>query len=126
MRKNYVSECAHDPVEQVRGEMGRGDYFDVVANSLDEAKYARLDDDYHESVELHDSNRTDVRIVCRKCFLSTGWMKVDAPGMPAGIGLPAVRAKWDEMSGYDAEEWTALQRKTAKRVGPIAKFGGAR
>lgn len=116
-------KCEHDPVEQVRGKMGAGDYFDAVTNSLDEAKFARLTEDYHEAVELDDSNRTDVRVLCRKCFLSTGWMKVDAPGMPPGIGLPAVRARWDEIKQYDAEQWGVIQR--SKGVKPqMLNFGG--
>jgi len=115
-------KCEHDAVEQVRKEMGHGDYFDVVTNSLDEAKHARLSDDYHEYVELDPTNETDMRIVCRKCFLSTGWMKVDAPGMPAGVGIPAMRAKWDDIKPYDVEEWNAIQR--SRGVKPkIVNFG---
>lgn len=92
-----MAKCEHAAVEQVRGKMGVGDYFDVVAHSQADVWNARANDDYHELVELDDANRTDMRIICSKCFQSTGWMKVDAPNMPAGIGIPAVRAKWDEI-----------------------------
>jgi hypothetical protein len=112
-------KCLHEGVEQVRGEMGHGDYFDVVVNSLDEPRNARLSDDYYRDVELHDANRTDQRIVCRKCFLSTGWMRVDAPGMPPGVGIPALRVKWDEIKQYDAEEWYAMQRASGARTKTI-------
>lgn len=103
--------CEHEAVEQVRGEMGEGDYFDAVTNSLDEPKLARLPQDYHNYVELDDSNRTDFRIVCRKCFLSTGWMKADAPGMP-GVGKDFARKKWDEIKKFDAEGYSVFQRQT--------------
>jgi hypothetical protein len=118
-----MSKCQHDAVEQVRGKMGPGDYFDAIANSLDSHKNDRLDDNYHENVELYDgdpkkpeeSNKTDMRIICKKCFLSTGWMKVDAPNMPAGVGVPAVQAKWSDIKQYDADEWNAHLRTSGVR-----------
>lgn len=110
-----MPKCDHQAVEQVRKDMKVGDYFDAITNSLDEPKYARLGENYHEMVELTDENATDMRIVCRNCFLSTGWMKVDVKGMPPGIGIPVVHAKWDEVRQHDVEEWSAVQRSRAVR-----------
>lgn len=106
--------CDHEPVEQIRGKMAKGDYFDAIANSMDEPKLARLSEDYHLEVDLNDDNRTDFRIICGKCFLSTGWMKADAPGMPGAL-MHVGREKWKEMSKFSVEEWNAEQRKSAVR-----------
>lgn len=110
-----MPKCEHEPVEQVRGEMGPGDYFDVIENrrillSLTEEEV----DDFHNRVELDDTNRTDHRIICRKCHHTTGWMKADAAGVP-GVLKEHNRKRWAEMAQYDVEDWNWLQRKNAPR-----------
>jgi len=114
--------CEHDPIEQIRGQMGQGDYFDAVTNSLDEAKHARLTDNYHLDVYVDDDNRSDRRIICRKCFLSTGWMKIDFVGAPAGIGIPGLAAKWSEIKHHDPESYNALLRASGRKT-TLANFG---
>lgn len=106
--------CDHEPIEQIRGNMADGDYFDAVTNSLDEALFRRLPSDYHNYVELDDSNRDDIRIICRKCFLQTGWMKFSAPNVPLDIALAAaqasVRKKWDAIKHHNPETYNAELR----------------
>lgn len=92
--------CKHDTVVQVRGQMGEGDYFDVLKNDEMESFLSRVPRDYHSHVHLDDENRTDLRIICRKCHLTTGWNKADAPGMP-GVGLDFAKRKWDAMIRKD-------------------------
>ena len=99
MNAESESKCQHDPVQQVRGEMGKGDYFDVIEADKQEAFVSRLKDpqNYHTQVELHDDNRSDIRIICRKCHRTTGWNKADAPGMP-GVGVDFVKRRWAEIA----------------------------
>jgi hypothetical protein len=102
MNGEIESKCQHDPVQQVRGEMGKGDYFDVMAADADHAKVERFTykhpgADYSDHVELDDGNKTDIRIICRKCHLTTGWNKADAPGMP-GVGVDFVKRRWVELT----------------------------
>jgi hypothetical protein len=118
-----MSKCEHDTVEQVRGKMGLGDYFDVIAHGQDEPVLARPPENYHEYVEINENNRTDVRIICKKCYMSTGWMRAQVPGMPEDIGIPAIRQKWAEMSQYTIEEYNAIVRQNAKKC-TLAKIGG--
>lgn len=87
-------DCA--PVEQIRGEMGAGDYFDVLENDKMEAFVNRLPPDYHEHVEIDETNSGDIRIICRKCHRTTGWNKADAPGMP-GAGRDYQDRIWKRM-----------------------------
>lgn len=99
-----------NPVEQIRGKVGAGDYHDVIAANggrlggvAEPAKYGKpadpskwvdgQDDGHH--VEVDDSNRDDYRIVCTICGRATGWNKQDAPGMP-GVGKDFTQKKWDE------------------------------
>lgn len=116
-----MPKCEHEPVEQIRGEMGAGDYFDVLTRNLDAAKIDRVPDDYHDFVDLHNDNCNDFRIICRKCFLTTGWGKADVPGMP-GVGIDFLRKRWREISQYSLEEWEALERSRAAKVKPIRQF----
>jgi hypothetical protein len=115
--------CEHDPVEQTRGRMGHGDYFDVMTNALDDTKLARPSEDFWQDIEIDDSNKSDMRILCKKCFLSTGWMKVDFPGAPAGIGVSAVRSKWDEIKHHNPESYNAALRASGRRT-TIRTFEG--
>lgn len=128
-----MAKCDHDPIEQVRGDLSSSDHFDVVGNTMDETRWVReLPNELHTTLhnhlvskseyeaEVHKDNATDVRIICQKCHLTTGWMKVDAPGMPAGIGLPAVRARWEEIKDLTSEELNALHR--SKGVRPKMKI----
>lgn len=79
-----LKTCGKDgcnPVEQVRGEMGPGDYFGQP-------------EDYHTQVEMHDDIRNDFRICCKKCGKATGWNHKDLPNMP-GAGADYVRKVWN-------------------------------
>lgn len=104
-----------NPVEQVRGAMGAGDYHDVVAahqnrggmgGISDPSKYgapanpdkwADGDDDGHHA-EVNDSNRDDYRIVCTTCGKATGWNKQNVEGMP-GVGKTFTQTLWNEKTG---------------------------
>ena len=92
-----VMKCQHDPVEQTRGKMGEADYFDVLENDTQEAFLHRVPKPYHENVEIDQGNAADVRIICKKCHMTTGWSKADAPGMP-GAGLLWLRQRWTAMT----------------------------
>lgn len=80
-----LKTCGKDgcnPVEQVRGAMGPGDYFGQS-------------EDYHTQVEMHDGIRDDFRICCMKCGKATGWNQKDLPNMP-GAGADYVRKVWND------------------------------
>lgn len=98
-----------EPVEQIRGEMGPGDYHDIIAAHskarsgamMEPEKYGAVagpewkdgqDDGHH--VEIDDSNRNDYRIVCKTCGKATPWNKQDAPNMP-GVGKLFTQKLWD-------------------------------
>lgn len=110
-----ASECEHDAVEQVRGLMKREDFFDVFANDENYSAFVdRLPQHYADIVEINHDNATDFRVICRKCHLTTGWMKADAPGVPGGL-KDFHRKKWNEIKGHTPEEWEEVQRKSGKR-----------
>lgn len=88
---------------QVRGKMTNADYFDVWQNDGMEGYLDRIpqknkkrgvESDEYEA-ELHDDNKSDVRIICKKCHKTTGWNKADAPGMP-GAGVDFLTRRWNE------------------------------
>lgn len=79
---NKCKDDKCDPVEQVRGAMGAGDY-------------PNMDENYFERVDLDESNRDDVRICCKVCGTASGWTKADAPGMP-GAGRDYMVKRWNE------------------------------
>lgn len=102
------------PVEQIRGEMRPGDYYDVIANngrrpgSVEDPEqygipvYANAQGhfDCGENnpalcVEIHDNNRNDFRICCKVCGRATPWGAQDIPGMP-GAGADWTRKRWNE------------------------------
>lgn len=100
LRKCGRNGCA--PIEQIRGRMGPGDYFDVAENDGQHAFAERMKDpeNYHRMAELDDSNKDDIRIICRKCHRTTGWNKADAPGMP-GAGRDYLQRVWNDISADD-------------------------
>lgn len=80
-----LNKCARpgcNPVEQIRGQMGPGDYPGQA-------------DDYYTRVEMDDDIRNDVRVCCKTCGVTGGWCKADAPGMP-GAGADYMRKLWNE------------------------------
>lgn len=79
---NKCKNANCDPVVQVRGRMGPGDY-------------PGQDENYHLRAEMEDSIRDDVRICCKVCGAVSGWCKADAPGMP-GAGLDYMQKLWNE------------------------------
>jgi hypothetical protein len=92
------------PVEQVRGQMGPGDYADVIAShrhvrpSADSAVNMESAQDMHLLVEMNDEIKDDVRICCLTCGKATGWQRPDAPGMP-GVGIEFSRNHWNKLNG---------------------------
>lgn len=107
-----LKTCSTDgccPVEQTRGQIGAGDYHDVIAANRIQRfggveqpeKYGTpaspddgaSDDQLH--VEMNDDIKDDFRICCSKCGKATPWQKSDAPGMP-GAGQDFTRKVWNE------------------------------
>lgn len=99
-----------EPVEQIRGEMGPGDYYDVIANnkgatgSVPEPEkygYPIYDNEIPDGinpahcVEMHDGIKDSFRICCKKCGRASPWGAKDFPGMP-GAGADWTRKKWNE------------------------------
>lgn len=79
---NKCQNAGCNPVEQVRGQMGSGDY-------------PGYPDDYYTRVEIDETTRNDVRICCKVCGSASGWCKADAPGMP-GAGRDYMAKLWNE------------------------------
>jgi hypothetical protein len=106
---NCQGQC--EPVEQIRGQMGPGDYYDVIASnkgatgSVPEPElygYAIYDGDQipediqpHHCVEMNPSIAESFRICCKKCGKASPWGAKDFPGMP-GAGADYTRKKWNE------------------------------
>lgn len=100
LKKCAKKDCK--PVEQTRGDMGRGDYADVIKShrhvtpspsqsSVD----MKSSHDLHLLVEMEEDNKSDYRICCLTCGKATGWQRRDAPGMP-GVGVEFTQKKWNE------------------------------
>lgn len=105
------------PLEQTRGDMGQGDYHDVIVNNRveraggvpDPKKYGipiwANSNGYYECgehnavhcVEMDESGKTDFRICCKTCGKTTPWGYNDFPGMP-GAGADYTRKKWNEQT----------------------------
>jgi hypothetical protein len=115
--------CA--PVEQLRGDMRPGDYYDVIASNPfgepfpvhlakmlggvpEPEKYGLPVRDHgdievltsqgyadYHMVEVHENNSRDFRICCKTCGKATGWTQRDVPGMP-GAGADFSRKTWNE------------------------------
>lgn len=118
---NDLAKCAEtcNPVLQIRGQMGPGDYIGVVdANGV-------LDADHYKKVELDDANRDDCRIVCKTCGLATGWGPQNFPNAP-GAGADFMRKKWGEVSAakHTKDEMMAVLRKQFGDEAVAAHFGG--
>lgn len=103
-------QCDHDPVEQIRGEMKPGDYFDVINNNKNGRSGSVYEPEKYgipiwneipegtnpvHCVEMNDSIKDNFRICCRKCGRSTPWGAQDIPGMP-GAGADWTRKQWNE------------------------------
>ena len=100
-----------EPVEQIRGQMGPGDYYDVIVNNRIPVPGAVLEPEKYgfplygnevpegilpeHCVEMHDGNKDDFRICCKTCGKATPWGAMDIPGMP-GAGADWTRKKWNE------------------------------
>jgi len=96
LKKCSNPDC--EPVEQIRGEMGPGDYRDVEVNQGPTVlppgpRHASVD--HYKYVELGDWNRNDFRICCMSCGNATGWVAKDLPNMP-DAGADYARKKWNE------------------------------
>lgn len=100
------------PLEQVRGQLGPGDYYDVIANNAPGANSGRVvepekygvpvrdgqDIGNHKQehcVEMNDAISGDFRICCKACGKTTPWGAQDIPGMP-GAGADWTRKRWNE------------------------------
>jgi hypothetical protein len=91
------------PVEQTRGQMGHGDYADVIAshrhvvpNPAQSFVDMESSHDLHTLVEMDESAKNDFRVCCMKCGKTTPWQMPDAPGMP-GVGIDYTRKRWAQM-----------------------------
>ena len=87
------SQCGSPAVEQIRGEMGPGDYKEV--QKQDRKGHWVDDPDFYKTVHLDDHNRGDFRVSCSKCDNATPWNKADAPNMP-GVGADFSRNLWNK------------------------------
>lgn len=111
LKKCDKPDCC--PVEQTRGDMKAGDYYDVIfANRVERAggvpepeKYGVPiknndcgDNNPAHCVETDDSAKNDFRISCKTCGKTTPWGYGDFPGMP-GAGADYIRKKWNEGKG---------------------------
>jgi hypothetical protein len=82
------------PVEQIRGEMGPGDYKDVeVSNGPNFNAPPHKTIEHYKHVEISEFNRNDFRICCLHCGKVTGWAMKDFPNMP-DAGADYVRKQW--------------------------------
>jgi hypothetical protein len=102
------------PVEQTRGELGPGDYHDVIANNRVQYPGAVPEPELYgipiwneagcgssrpeHCVELNDHNKDDFRICCRTCGKTTQWGLKNIPGMP-GAGADWMRKHWEKLVG---------------------------
>lgn len=77
-------KCGAPAVEQVRQDMGRGDYWQdrqdhpppfPFGNIVPQRDGTAKRVPFHTLVELDDASRNDRRIACTKCSKSTGWSK---------------------------------------------------
>lgn len=109
------SKAGCKPIEQTRGEIGPGEYYDVIAFNRGGAQGSVLDPEGYgirinegeevpegvrieHCVEISPTNVTDFRIVCRKCGKATPWGVRDIPGME-GAGADWTRNKWNKSIG---------------------------
>ncbi len=100
------------PLEQIRGQMGVGDYYDVIVHNSggrwggvpEPEKYGyplRAGEDVPEGikpehcVETNEAGSNDFRICCKTCGKATPWGANDIPGMP-GAGADWTRKKWND------------------------------
>ncbi len=98
---------ACDPIFQVRGQMGPGDYMNVWLPN------GQPDLNFHEKIEMSDESKSDIRILCKTCGLATGWFQqnfANAPG--AGKDYLVVKV-WPAMvkKKQDKEDMLAAMTK---------------
>jgi hypothetical protein len=101
---NYssLSRCSNpacQPVEQIRGAMGPGDYKDVEINNGPDFKQPgpiHKTVDHYKFVEITDANRDDFRICCMICGVATAWGPKDFPNMP-DAGADYTRKTWNRL-----------------------------
>ena len=87
------TQCGSSAVEQIRGEMGPGDYKEI--QKINHKGHWRDDPDYYKIVHMDDEIKDDFRVSCSQCDNATPWNKSDAPGMP-GVGRDFSRKLWNE------------------------------
>ena len=98
LKKCDKPDC--NPVEQTRGDLGPGDYADVVkahrwvGPSADSAVNGLTAENLHELCEMEEANKPDFRICCMTCGKATGWNRRDAPNMPEA-GADYTRKLWN-------------------------------
>jgi hypothetical protein len=93
LKKCHSDTC--EPIEQVRGKMGPGDYFDVIhANPIGHPGAIPNPETYGDRVERAPDGEKDFRICCKTCGLATPWNKANIPGMP-GAGEDYTRKLWN-------------------------------
>lgn len=103
------------PVEQIRGEIGPGEHYDVIANNRVERfggvpepeKYGIIiwptvagnfdcgENRPEHCVEMTDAMKDSFRICCKTCGKATPWGAQDIPGMP-GAGADWTRKNWND------------------------------
>lgn len=101
MHLKTCGKTSCNPVQQTRGEMGHGDYVDVIIShehvrpNPAESKVDMYSSyDLHAIVEMDEDNKSDIRVCCKTCGKVTGWQRRDAPGMP-GVGIEFSRSTWN-------------------------------
>lgn len=108
MLKTCGNEACH-PIEQIRGEMRPGDYYDVIVNNRVPVPGAVLNPERYGvpvwgevpegvdpalCVEMNESLASSFRICCKTCGKATAWSAKDFPEMP-DAGADYVRKKWN-------------------------------
>lgn len=77
-----------EPVFQIRGNMGQGDYFGIDTPQRP---------NHYQEVDMYDEIRNDCRIACRTCGMATPWSVKDLPNMP-GVGEQYVESQWAKLT----------------------------
>lgn len=92
---------ACEPVEQIRGNMGAGDYFGVISDGrISKQPVGSPAIDLHEFAEITDDNRNDIRVACGTCYLQIPWVPGSNRDIPGSTGKSLMHdfclKQWDE------------------------------
>lgn len=122
--------AACDPVIQIRGEMGPGDYRNVYNPD------GTPDTEFYKKVELLDpvpaiagggqaspGNKKDVRVMCRKCGHASAWNLGEVP-MP-GLKPEDAAAMAREVAVKQWNDHVAGKRTKSEMVDALEKQFGA-